>query len=493
MRRTGRLHFNHNGVGQPGSCSKYVWAAGSLSAAALIFFEVVNWVFFPKKLVRGLYFESNSSEDMMQTLSLKVLVESPREALFYLHYQPPGFDIVRLVLAIPELIAGVSPSVRSVDIRLYLFYALLYGCLNGIIFYWSHYLTRSLVVATLTTLAWAMYPGNLFMATYLDSMYLSAFLFAVIFHFWFLSISVKRLKWVLGAGVSLLLFSLVRTSFQPVLMPLLILLAVAVLIRYVPRDSRKRLLGAAIILSAIALALPLKQVLLFGTPSTSTTSGHHLLGMIRYSPSQSEKASIEVPRRIEYNGHRFENKYNNFQELATNYRYSKVFFKTFFTDPTRALSNSLVTARRSIIRGASATHTYQPNALVDQLPWSRICESLFSGLSYAVLVFIGLTFLVVFIRPNKSPNWSNVLVKNLPPVFLFAMVAAVVVFGSMRYTTSAAMGEPFGWTDGFTWTESNRLKFLLEVVLLPPAFLGIFRSNQVLAHFCTRNIGKEFN
>jgi hypothetical protein len=65
------------------------------------------------------------------------------------------------------------------------------------------------------------------------------------------------------------------------------------------------------------------------------------------------------------------------------------------------------------------------------------------------------------------------MLRSLVPAALLIFVLLTLVFGSMRFTDSPATGEAFGWTDGFSWTETDRLKFLLEPFAQPPAILGL--------------------
>jgi hypothetical protein len=450
-----------------------VWWTVLLSSTTLIVVEVLYWALGSRRLFDGLYFEAASSEEMMQTIELRRLAESPIETFWYLHFQPPGFDFLRLFLAIPEWVSAGTPSVTAVDVRLYVLYAVLFGCLNGIIFYWAHAMSGSVVVSAIAVVLWSMYPGNLFIATYLDSMYLSAFLLVLAVHFWFFSIRNRKSRWLLGAAICVLVLALTRTTLQPILIPLFVLIAVVTVTRIFPTIDRRALGFVASAICLLALALPIKQFFLFSTPASSTTSGHHLLGMIQHTPSDKEVAEILVPERVLKNGSMEQNKFNNTQELTTNYKYSRIFFKRLINHPADSIRGTLISAKRSIIKGAGATHRYQRNVLTDDLPWSAAAATLFSGSSYAVFVCTGIAVLALAQRRNRYLTWRTTMLRSLVPAALLIFVLLTLVFGSMRFTDSPATGEAFGWTDGFSWTETDRLKFLLEPFAQPPAILGL--------------------
>lgn len=71
----------------------------------------------------------------------------------------PGFDLLRLFLAAPEFLTGLTISDRQVDIRLYMLHAVFYGLINATVFYWISMLAKSQVVAVIATIAWALYPA----------------------------------------------------------------------------------------------------------------------------------------------------------------------------------------------------------------------------------------------------------------------------------------------------------------------------------------------
>jgi hypothetical protein len=460
----------------PGSRSvwkQHVFWVALGSSSLLLLAEVTYWIFGSDRLYAGIYFQPNSSDEMMATIEIQQLVDSPIKAFLYLHTQPPGFDFLRLLLAMPEVILNETVSPRSVDLRLLILQIFLFGLLNSVVLFWSLVISASRVIAYAVTLGWALYPGNLFTATMLDSMYLSTFFLVMTLHFYFLALRESSPKWLTVSAAFFIALAFTRANVQPVVIPILVAAALFVLYRSHFAETRRQLLLGALAVCATSMLLPAKQVILFGTPSSSTVSGHHLLGMIRHLPTDAELSSIEIPRKIVENGSVFQNKFNNLAELELNYKYSRIFFHELSSRPIETISQAFVTAQRSLVKGAGATHAYQRNVMIEDLPWSTASAGVFSGLSYAVLLVTGFLALVLSLRSRCRGIWRRVMLQFVPPAMLISILSATIVFGSLRYSDIASMGDAFGWTDGFTWTESNRYKFLLESVMLPAAFLGV--------------------
>lgn len=453
---------------------------GAMTGLGLLMIELWFWVFRRGELFRGYYFESTSSEEMMQTLDLEVLIDNPIRSFWYLHFQPPGFDFLRLVLALPEVVFGSRPTIESLDLRIYLVHTVMFGVMNAIIFYWARAISNSTPLALTSSLVWALYPGNIAMVTYLDSMYLSSFLLLVSTHLWFMHLKTRRLGFALSACLVGIALTLTRTSLQPILFVAIVVLAYLVVRKSIARQMRTKVFGWVLVCLLLTIAIPIKQFALFGTFSSTSSGGHHLLGAIRYLPTEQELVKIEVPSRIVNNANKLVNDYNVPEEVISNFRYSQLFFDRIADEPILSLRESLVSAERSIIKGAGATQTYQRNVLVDMLPWSPLSATLFSGSSYVLLVGVGVAALLKLRLKGKSSDRRRFLIEMTPVIAMLGVLTLSIFLGSLRYTTSVEMGAPFGWTDGFTWTESNRLKFLLEVIALPAAIIGVLSATQLV-------------
>lgn len=458
-----------------------------VSVSVLLGLEAWFWIFQSASLLDDLYFQATPSNEMMQTLDLAILAEHPMKSLWYLHYQPPGFDVFRLLLSTPEIVSQNDISNRAVDIRIYMMYAIFYGFINAIIYFWSFRHSRSVIASSTVTIGWAIYPGNLFIATFLDSMYLAAFVLVLIAHFWFLGIMLQRISYIAVAGFGIVALAMIRTNIQPIALLLLLILGFFVAKKSLITRHKQALSFGLILLLGISLVVPLKQFVLFGTVSSTTSSGHHLLGLIRNNPYPAELDRVEIPERIIRNGQMFQNKQNNVDEVIINYQYSKIFFKEVIKNPVLSLEQSLISAKRSLIKASGATHGYQPNVLVSKLLWSKLFENVFSGLSYILVVSLGFVMLFTNRRYPQNSNLRVLLFTASPIIVLLVSVGIMIIFGAMRYSENPAMGAGFGWNDGFAWTESNRLKFLLEVVVFPLAIYGwVAQLRRFSEHSLTR-------
>lgn len=442
-------------------------------------FELWFWVFRKDELFRGFYFEATPSEEMMQTLDLGYIIDHPIRSFWYLHFQPPGFDFFRLVLALPEVVLNSQPADELLDLRIYLAHIVMFGIINAIIFHWAWTLTNSTALAFMGSLAWATYPGNIAMVTYLDSMYLSSFLFVVSAHLWLSYLKTHQLRYAMCACLAGTALTLTRTSLQPIIFAVIITLTYFVIRHQVGQQSQKRLFAGFLVCLLLTIASPVKQFALFGTFSSTSSGGHHLLGTIRYLPTDNDLVEIDLPARIVKNAYKSVNDFNTPEEVITNYRYSQIFFDRIVRHPILSLRESLVSAERSAIKGAGATQMYQRNVLVEVLPWSSVSAGLFSGISYVLFVLIGVALLFGLRPKGMVRNHGKLLLQLAPLIAVLVVMTATIFLGSLRYTTSAPMGAPFGWTDGFTWTESNRLKFIIESILFPSATIGVLVAIQL--------------
>ena len=77
--------------------------------------------------VKGLYFQSYSSESMMQAVSIEDLRDEPLRTLWYLHIQPPAYDAIRALLAYVWRSDDSMTMLWQVDRTLYFLWALLFN------------------------------------------------------------------------------------------------------------------------------------------------------------------------------------------------------------------------------------------------------------------------------------------------------------------------------------------------------------------------------
>jgi hypothetical protein len=202
----------------------------------------------------------------------------------------------------------------------------------------------------LVAILWAIYPGNLAMATLLESTYLSAFLIAMVVFLQYLYLrepSIRGLVFCLGM---FLIASWTRSLLQlHFLLLLLVTVAFCVFIFH-----RQELVRASVIVLPLTLAfffLPLKQQYLYGTLSTTTFAGQHKIEGIWYRPGAAEINVIEVPTFYVENARKFQSKYNSVEQVVINYRYERIFQHLLTSEPTvilYGLSKSLLQGLRRV-------------------------------------------------------------------------------------------------------------------------------------------------
>lgn len=405
----------------------------------------------------GFYFQETSSDALMQTLEIRTLISDPIRSIWYLHVNPPLFDVIRLLLIIPDHLLGNDITGMLVDRRLYLFYAGLFASMNVLIYRTLRLLDCSQIWSIVVVLGWSVYPGNISMATYLDPTYLSAFLLMLATNQGMMWINGGRTRNTYGTLIALMLLSWTRSLFQIQLLLPIVLFAIYRFIR-----KREFRLPAMVQLALVLMlaALPLKQFALFGTFSTSSFVGAHQLGLIQYEPTSEELSAVSVPDRLITNASKIESKYNSLANAIQNFQQESVFRDRLRDAPFASVSNipdSIVKVGRNAL---SATQEYQPNQASEQLPWASLSRWLFSGWRYLALAVFGLVGLVARTRLRNAR--VNVL------LLATGVVGLQILAGALR--------SRFGV---FEWVEANRLKFILE----PMIFCLVGAGAVTLSHF----------
>ncbi len=387
---------------------------------------------------------------MMQTLEISTLVQRPVASLWYLHINPPLFDLVRWVLVIPDYLLGNDITELLADRRLYMFHAVLFGLTSAFVYNTVRTLGSSRPVAIASAVVWTSYPGNVAMATYLDPTYLSAFLLLAAVNrgiHWSIRRRNQDAFWALTA---LLLLSWTRSLIQMQILIPIVLIAVVLYLK-----GRKNVVNTLKLLMVLTLLfLPIKQYALFGSFSTSTFVGGNQLGIIQYQPTADELNRVEVPRRMLANTERVVSKYNSPENAILNFRQEAIFRERLISHPIDSLKVIPNTVFKSGRKALTATQDYQPNAASEHLPWSAFGRWVFSGWRYLLLGGIGVVGLLV------SRGWRDKT--SIGILMSIVVIGSQVLLGSLRFGTSA-----------FDWTESNRLKFIVEPVLFCIIGIGV--------------------
>src|SRR6476646_9246282 len=329
-------------------------------------------------LFDGFYFQLWPSETMMQTVNIHILRDKGLLSFWYLHVQPPLYDFLRYLLSFEHLGRSDVATGPILDHRIYLFYCFIYGAFNQLIYFWSRVLGFRNMFAILVASFWGLYPGNLAMATLLDSTYLSAFLIAWTIFSLYLYLLVPSVRGLATFLVIFLTASWTRTIFQ---IPFFGLLLVTVVF-FIFVFHRPQLARASIICLPLAIAsfcLPLRQQYLYGTLATTKFAGQHKLGAIWYKPSVAEKQAIKVPMSYIENAQQLQSKYNSVDQVVLNYRYEEIFRKILLSEPALVLEGIQKSLKQGLWRMRMPTMYFRPNRLVETLPWINLSGSLSKG------------------------------------------------------------------------------------------------------------------
>jgi hypothetical protein len=349
-------------------------------AAAAFLFLITLESLSRSRAPDGLRFQAWTSERLMQTLSLRHLRDEPLRSLWYLHIQPPMLDTFRAVLAQLHRSQDGAALVDAVDRWTYVAWAFVFAATAALVFAWIHALAGRKLALGATAL-WVLHPGALAFASLLDSTAASAAAFLwFCFELWRLSRgqgSVARL-----AVATLVLFFL-RSVFQ---WPFLLLVVLCLVLLRLPR---RQVHGYGAVTGLVVGLYIAKQLVLFGTPLTSTFDGLNFCRAVGLG--EPDISTLQVPREVfpaslpppsralvlreEEKIGGFYN-YNHLDYL----RYSvglKYACRQAIRE--RPLSSTLASFAENLALYGQPSSRYQPNVLVDPLPWRGAFDFVFSA------------------------------------------------------------------------------------------------------------------
>ena len=364
------------------------------------------------------YFQEWSSETMMHTVSIEDLRDEPLQSLWHLHIQPPAFDAIRAILAQVWRLDDSKAMLLQVDNSLYILWALIYGMLVFVIFWWLSEMT-STAFAAISTLFFSVHPALFLYATLLDTTLLSTFL---IISFSYVLWRVKEARDV-SAGVLALLFLLLfftRSIFQWQWL-LLLTLSLALM-----RFPLRKLVMFLTITGIVVGLYTAKQMSLFGLSSTSSFTGFNLCNSIGCSDTwalYNQKADFldqepppekpDVLTRVrKVNG---SINFNNEHYLTVHRQLEQQFSEhilSFLGSPLQLVKNYLVNMR--IYLRPSSQYAY--NVIVDRLPQRSIYDTIFSSPVFPQLLNLALLFWLS--RARSSNHLQRAIGFCLPVAFI---------------------------------------------------------------------------
>ena len=143
----------------------------AIALAGILFQMGLQWWMSPHA-IRGFYFQRWSSEDVMQTVSVQDLRDTPVQALWYNHIHPPALDAIRAVFAQVWSTPDNPTLLRRVDRSLYVLWAMLYGAMGALIFWWLARATRPWFAGAAAAL-FLLHPAAIFYATLMEATLIS--------------------------------------------------------------------------------------------------------------------------------------------------------------------------------------------------------------------------------------------------------------------------------------------------------------------------------
>jgi hypothetical protein len=389
-------------------------------ASAVFFFTLLFALLRPRDEDDPFYART-SSEFMMQTVSVADLRDQPLRSLWYLHIQPPAFDALRAILAQLRWNRNDEELLRGVDGALRVVFALLYGGLAALICLWLGTLlgTRLAVAASL---GFALHPGLVLYATWLDSTLLSTVLFT-----WFC-----YELWKAGAGhgstvklvAAILALFFTRSLFQ---WPFLLVVSLSL---WLAGFSRRRLVKVVAVAGLVVGLHALKQYWLFGTTSTSSFAGYNgcrsigasvswdtrdFAGNIR--PLPPPRAARVLSRDTKVNG---EYNFNQLQYLRISFALMERYLTTLATKP---LAETLIAYRENLRIYLLPSSRYEESPIVRPLPWRRPFDTITSGSVFVVLLLLSAATWLVANRESMARG----IAMAIPALYV---VLASIVFES---------------------------------------------------------------
>lgn len=115
--------------------SLIIWVISSLGLA---FYEKHLQATISQDLFDGFYFQTWPSDSLLQTVTIHSIRGTGLLSFWYLHVQPLLYDFIRYLLSFRSVGQPYVLDGTNLDGRIYLFYCLIYGSFNQLIYLWLH-------------------------------------------------------------------------------------------------------------------------------------------------------------------------------------------------------------------------------------------------------------------------------------------------------------------------------------------------------------------
>ena len=430
----------------------------SIESTVIFVFSIIALSLFKVLLgdhrISGVYFHIWPSDSMIETLPSSLLRTYPLESLFYLHIEPPLLDGVRaVILDFFNEGSGITAS-EFLDGKMYWVLTLFYGALSALVYLWVRIATNSKSIASVSSLAWILYPSPIFFSTFLDATLIgTVFITWMIFEIWLFYQGKGSTVRLLTAAI---LCFLTRTFFQWYFFPILLISLLFIGVR------RRVFFQSLIVLLLVVGGYSAKQYYLYGTFGTTTFASEHLTGMLwiesanpsgglTWTGKETEEHldliqtyARDNPKTYPENAVKFGGGYNTKLQWDRSYAHSRIAREYCEKEPYSCVGGvwrSFLTNWPEYWRVESWTKS----VLTDAYPeWLKKQYYRVSTRAEFLLIIAGICFFVLARRSKWTWRWwirSMALV--LVPGFLFG----ICILGNR-----------------FDWYEGGRMRFFLEPV-----------------------------
>jgi hypothetical protein len=232
----------------------------------------------------GVRFDARPILHYFQFVDPELLKHRLIESLFYLHVQPPGWN----------LYAGIALKLfpRSYPIALHIAQLLMGFTICWLLFYLMRALGISSWIAFCLSVWFIVSPGVVLFENFLLYEYMVAFLLAVAAAALWRYAAVGSFAWAVLFFVCLLVLAFVRNFFH-----LIYVVTILVALVYLSKVNRRRISLAAALALLVVLGLYTKNWMLFGSFAGSTWLGMNLDTITAHQLTKGEAQDL-VSRRV---------------------------------------------------------------------------------------------------------------------------------------------------------------------------------------------------
>lgn len=392
--------------------------------------------------IDNFYFQFWTSEALMHTVSIVDLRDAPLETIWNIHINPPLLDTIRAIFVYMWPAPYIGELLLHVDHLLYVFLALLYGCLATVSFLWLSKLTNT-KYAIIATVLLLLHPASIFYATFFDTTFLTALLVLLLYY---LLWKVKQGQVVSIAAFIFVVLALffTRTIFQ---LPFLVVMVASL---FMIGATKRNILTIFLVAGVVMGLYSVKQYYKFGIFTTSSFAGFNLNRSVgnykvpdyyKYLTNldkgdekgiQDTNLPLTLVRTEKSNG---TINLNNIHYIKLNQELLGLYKSYLIEAPVLKIIFSYLENLYIYFKPSS---TFTEHVIVDRLPWRGVYDRVFS---FPILF-------VLLISSGVMWFYKEVKYKDIFPTIGFLLPAFYIFLNCVLFEKG----------------ENNRFKFFLEPV-----------------------------